>query len=323
MDRYCLYCDRALAGRQDLRGVRPNVRIAFDSKNERVWTICDRCHGWNLWWTDDRAHALETLERRARDRARVLFETDHVALIESEGRQLVRVGAPPSREEAWWRYGRQLRRRRDHFTSSLTGVGAATYTAVSTLGRSLGFESVTGDFRGVTNRRVEVLRWRRFRGTAWCGRAPCPSCNSVLIRLFFFKSPDLVLAPDADGLPMVGLPCSRCDPWTVEKTYGFSPQASEWVLQRVLAWHNVGGATQRELDKAVRLIDGAGSAAEFVGTLAGRRQQLRQLPRIERLALEICVNDGAERHRLAALAADLEAGWRRADELAGIIDAEL
>ncbi len=303
--------------------MRRGIRLVFDPRRERIWTVCDRCHGWNLWWTDDRSRALEALERTATDRARVLFETDHVSLLEADGRQIVRVGAPPRREEAWWRYGRQLRRREAHFRSSLTGLGAVTYSAVSAVGRSLGFEAVTGNFRDVTDRRVEVLRWRRFGGTAWYGRAPCPGCNSALIRLFFFKSPDLVLAPGSEGGLTVGLPCTRCDPWTVEKTYRFSAPVSAWVLRRALAWHNVSGATQAELDAAADLIDTEGSSGRFMARLAEQHHQLGALQRTERLALEMCVNHRAERKRLSGLVVDLEAKWRRAEELAAIIDTEL
>ncbi|MFV1987785.1 MAG: hypothetical protein ACC682_10920 [Gemmatimonadota bacterium] len=49
----------------------------------------------------------------------------------------------------------------------------------------------------------------RFGGTAWDGRAPCPSCGSVLIRLFFMKCADLVLFTGADGTPALGMPCAR------------------------------------------------------------------------------------------------------------------
>jgi len=131
-----------------------------------------------------------------------------------------------------------------------------------------------------------------------------------------------VLTAGADGVPKVGLPCTRCDPWTVEKTYEFAAPVSQWVLQRVLAWNNVGGATQWELDQAVGLIDRRGSAAGFVEDLSARSQPLRHLQRTERLALEICVNHDAERQRLAGLVTDLEASWRCADELAEIIDSE-
>jgi hypothetical protein len=41
------------------------------------------------------------------------------------------------------------------------------------------------------------------------------------------------------------------------------------------------------------------------------------------LALEISVNTNAERRRLADEAAALEAGWREADDIVGIIEEEL
>jgi hypothetical protein len=183
----CLYCDHTLSPRGDLSSTRDVVRLAFDPARARLWSVCDRCHGWNLWWRDERWEALEELERLARDRARVLYETDHVSLLQAGNRQLVRVGPALRREEAWWRYGRRLRRRHERFRSPLTRIGAATYSAVSALGASMGLSGITGDFRETTNRYADVLRWRRFGRTAWAGRAPCPNCSSVLIRLFFFK----------------------------------------------------------------------------------------------------------------------------------------
>lgn len=317
--RSCLYCGYP-HGERD--------RIAFDPVRERVWTLCERCHGWNLWWRDERGVTLEALERLCRDEARVVYQTDHIALLDAGDSQLVRVGRAPRREEAWWRYGRHLRRRHDRFLSPVTAVAAATYTAVSRVGRAVGFESVTGDFRHAVDRRAEILRWRRFGGTAWSGRAPCPHCSSVLIRLFFFKAPDLILMPGGDGTGTVegaaiGMPCTRCDPWTVEKTYQFDATTAQPLLRRVLAWHNIRGGTTAELSRAVERIEEAGSARDFVDAVADARLSLHALQRIDRLALEVAVNERAERERLELDMAVLEAGWRRADEIAGIIEEEL
>lgn len=321
MYRSCLYCDRPLTGVGD--GLRAGVRLAFDPERARVWTICDRCHGWNLWWPEDRVEALYELERISQRRARVLFETDHIALLETDERQMVRVGPAPRREEAWWRYGRRLRRRRRRFQSPLTRVGVATYSAVSSLGSSMGFSSLTGSFGDADDRQTEVLRWRRFGRTAWSGRATCPNCSSVLIRLFFLKSPDLILMPSDGGVASIGLPCIRCDSWSGDRTHRFDATAAEPVLRRVLAWYNIEGATTGELGRAVSLIEGAGSAESFIEGLATERRPLHSLERIRSVALEIAVNERAERARLAHAAAELDAGWRRAEELAGIIDEEL
>lgn len=323
MHSRCLYCGHALGGATGIHSVSRGVQIAFDPERERVWTICARCHGWNMWWSELRSAAIETLERVARDRARLLFQTDHVALLEAGDRQLIRVGRPPRIEAAWWRYGSTLRRRRDRFASPATRVATATYSAVSSVGMMVGLSSVTGDFRRATNRTMEVLRWRRFGGTAWEGRAPCPSCGSVLIRLFFMKCGDLSLFSDSHGRPVVGLPCIRCDPWSSEETHRFPQQLVEPLLRRVLAWHNVNGATRAELACAIDLIESTGPAEKYMRRLARRGLPLHAMTRVERLALEMAVNDEAERSRLVARAARIEAEWRRADELAAIIEEEL
>lgn len=319
----CLYCGQRLSRRGEPNVPREGVRLAFDPSRRRVWSVCHACHGWNLWWRDRRWLELERLERSARDRARVLYETDHVALLEADGRQLIRVGPALRREEAWWRYGRKLRQRHDRYQNPLRRAGASVYSAVSKVGTSVGLQDLTGDFRDATNRYVDVLRWRRFGRTAWAGRAPCPHCNSALIRLFFIRVPELVLIPAEGGAATVGMPCTRCDPWTEDRTYRFDTATSEPVLRRALAWENIAGATGRELDRAVRLIETASTASEFVEELARERRPLRSLSRPQRLALEIAVNEGAERRRLANHVAALEAGWRQADEIAGIIEEEL
>ncbi|MDH3732003.1 MAG: hypothetical protein OEU54_00655 [Gemmatimonadota bacterium] len=323
MHSRCLYCGHALGGTTGIHPASRSVRIAFDPERERVWTICSRCHGWNMWPSEVPSGAIEALERVAFDRARMLFQTDHVALLQAGDRELIRVGRPPRLEAAWWRYGSTLRRRRDRFASPATRVATATYSAVSSVGMIVGLSSVTGDFSRAANRTVEVLRWRRFGGTAWEGRAPCPSCGSVLIRLFFMKCGDLSLFTDGDGQTGVGMPCVRCDPWATDQAHRFAPQLVEPLLRRVLAWHNVNGATKDELDRAVALIEAAGPADGFMERLAARGLPLHAMTRVERLALEMAVNDRAERWRLAARAASIEAEWRRADELATIIEEEL
>jgi hypothetical protein len=323
MFRRCLYCGHTLSPHGDPTSTRDAVRVAFDPARARLWSVCDRCHGWNLWWRDERWEALVELERLVQDEARVLYETDHISLLQAGARQLVRVGPAPRREEAWWRYGTRLRHRHHRFRSTLRRIGAASYSAVSSLGVAMGLGGITGDFRGTTNRYADVLRWRLFGNTAWAGRAPCPNCSSVLIRLFFFRSPDLILMPAEGGAAAIGMPCTRCDPWTVEKTFQFDTSSSEPVLRRVLAWGNIDGATRSELNRSISLIESEGSAGEFVRRLAEERLPLRALARTHRLALEIAINERAERERLAREAAALDTCWQRAEALAEIMDEEL
>ena len=319
----CLFCDRPFAAGRPQNGLRASSRIAFDPERRRIWTLCHSCHGWNLWPIEDRDGILDALERTACFRARLLYQTDNIALLEADGVELIRVGRARRPEEAWWRYGRALGRRHEDFGNALSRVGATAYLAVSNLGLSLGLERITGDFRASYDRYTDVLRWRRFGRTAWSGRAPCPNCCSVLIRLFFFKSDALVLLPGAGGGFDVGMPCSRCDPWTIEKLHYFDSAMGERVLRRVLAYQNIRGASDNELNGAVGAIDAAGSPREFLRRVSAEPKSLYDLGRSSRLALEISINEAAERDQLSRAAIGLEASWSRAEELAAIIDEEL
>ena len=322
MLRHCLYCGRSLSREGVLESLRAGARIAFDSGHRRVWTICDRCHGWSLWPVDERAAALERLERIA-DRARLLYQTENVALLEANGRGLIQVGRPQLPEEAWWRYGRELRRRYASYKSRASLVGARAYAAVSYLGANMGIQRITGDFHLEEDLYAGVMRWRRFGRTAWSGRAPCPSCRSVLLKLFFFRTKYLILLPGEEHELAIGLPCTRCDPWTNEKVHRLEGPAAERVLRRVLSYQNIKGASEEELTDAVHTVEAAGSARSLVRKLTSDCTPLYELDPSSTLALEISVNDNAERRQLAWEGAAAEAEWRQAEELASIIDKEL
>jgi hypothetical protein len=320
MIEHCTFCGCPFwhDGQESLQA---GLRIAFDPGRGRIWTVCDRCHGWSLWPLEDRRHGLYRLERAA-SRARLLYRTDNVALLDANGLDLIRVGRTDLPEEAWWRYSRELRRRRARYESRLSKVGAATYAAVSYIGGNLGLTGITGDL-GQDDLYADVLRWRTFGRTAWSGRAPCPWCQSVLIRLLFFKSMSLVFLPGREHQLAVGMPCSRCDPWTIEKVHRFDGPAAESVLRRVLAYRNIEGATDKDLADAVHTIEAAGSAMHLVREMAAEPAPLYELGRTRCLALEISVNEAVERRQLALEGAAIEAAWRRAEELGAIIDEEL
>lgn len=319
----CLYCGRSFSHYRDFGEFGHGVRIAYDRVRGRIWSVCGGCHGWNLWDPDERGEALEQLERAAADRGRLLWQTDNVALLELDGRELIRIGKTKLREEAWWRYGRSLRERYEGYGGRFSMLGAASYAAVSHVGLGLGLSRLTGDFRYETDVYAGVMRWRRFGETAWSGRAACPRCQSVLLKLFFFRSRSLILLPDEDGTLMVGLPCSRCDPWTVDKIHRFDHENSERILRRVLAYRNIDGASDADLAGACQVIDAAGSAQELVRSMANQRVPLFRLDRTRTLALEISINHSAERRQLAREVQGLEAAWRQAEEIAAIIDEEL
>lgn len=323
MLRFCFYCGRSLVQRGTVDELRAGLRTAFDPERLRVWTVCDRCHGWNLWIREDRVATISRLERAAGSSARLLYRTENVALLEEGGRELIRVGNTALPEEAWWRYGRELRRRHAHYQSRISKIGTATYAAVSYLGTNLGLANLTGDFSLEDDLQAGVMRWRRFGRTAWAGRAPCPRCHSVLLKLFYFRSRYLTLLPSDGGQLVVGLPCIRCDPGADDEGYRFEGALAERVLRRVLAYQHIDGASEEELQAATARIREAGSAGQLIRDLTAKRTQLRRLDRTSTLALEIAVNETAERQQLALEGDAIEADWRSAEELATIVDDEL
>jgi hypothetical protein len=168
-----------------------------------------------------------------------------------------------------------------------------------------------------------VMRWRRFGRTAWSGRAPCPRCHSVLLKLFYFRSRYLTLLPSDKGQLVVGLPCIRCDPGADDEGYRFEGELAERVLRRVLAYQHIDGASEDELLAATALIREAGSAQQLIRDLTAKRTQLRRLDRTRALALEIAINETAERQQLSLEGTAIEEDWRSAEELATIVDDEL
>ena len=83
-------------------------RVAYDPGRGRLWVICSTCKRWSLTPMEDRWEALEELEKLTTDKARLLSQTDNIALLRVGPLEVVRVGKAQLTEEAWWRYGREL-----------------------------------------------------------------------------------------------------------------------------------------------------------------------------------------------------------------------
>jgi hypothetical protein len=298
-------------------------RIAFDPAEGRLWAICDGCHRWNLWPLEDREEALYELERMARDHAKLVSQTAHISLLHAGPLELVRVGDAGLVEQSWWRYGRELRRRRASYESVRSRVTAATFGALAYVGDlvGLGDWDVAIDWEDTPI--ADILRWRRFGWAAWHGRETCPFCNSTLRALRYELSWWVRPIVGADGRMGVGVPCQRCDPWTPEKVYHLGGDVAENVLRRVLAYQNISGATERKITDAAKAIEEAGSAGEFAMASTESRESLWKMGSTRTVALEISLNETVEKRMLDLEVRSLEFLWRREEELARIIDREL
>jgi hypothetical protein len=157
----------------------------------------------------------------------------------------------------------------------------------------------------------------------------------------------LVHPPDGHGRQLLEhhigaielLPASGGEPWGVTVPHRSGSirvrgASAKQLLSQLLARLNRRGASEHEVAEAVALIARAGDSEQFISWAARAREERRQsgevfrdseigafgLSDTERVALEMAVNEDAER---AALDGDLQAlreAWRDAEEIAGIAD---
>lgn len=315
----CIFCHAGLPANEVVERFPHGNRIAFDPGRGRLWVVCQACRRWNLAPIEERWEALDELEKVVADRGRLLSQTDNIALIRAGPVDVVRVGkATRLVEEAWWRYGKELRERRSrHKKYQFIEVGTIVALSAATGG---GFWVFGGDALS------QFMRWRQFGSVAWRGDARCPVCGGPMNELKFKESKRLIVAEhDTDGVA-IELVCRRCrgrDPGRIR----LEGVGAQHVLRRVLAYHHYQGASENRVREATRVIENAGSAERLARSVAARSIRLDRLRkkqnRTDAIALEIALNDDAERRLLELELAALEERWREEEELAAIVDGEL
>ena len=320
--RRCLFCSKRLARDADDNGF-PRVRAtAYDVEKGRLWAICDHCRRWNLWPIEDRAEVIDAMERLAHDRGIAIASTDNITLLRAEDVGLVRVGRASLAERSWWRYGRELHRRKLWHDTRVSRVSAYVYGALAYAGESVGLADVGQKIRWDEAGLTDILRWRRFGWAAWRGRLDCPNCGSVRRALLYNNSAWIYPVASPEGLAL-SVPCPRCDFWDPETGYRLEGEEAETTLRRVLACRHIRGASQDVVEAASDAIEDEGSTEGFIHRVADEATSLWRMDPVRSIGLEIAVNEAAERRVLAGLAKELEFVWKREEELAGIIDREL
>jgi len=331
----CLFCHLPFGTNDTLEAFPVGRRVAYDPGRGRLWVVCRACSRWSLAPIEERWEALDALERLTRDRGRLLAETDTVSLIRAGQMDVVRVGRAGLEEESWWRYGKQMHQRRQRYSMLHTVEKGARIIGFFTLGFVVLFAP-----KAPLNRSI---RWLRFGSTAWRGEARCARCGGVRRKVLFRDSDRLLfgLAPEEDGIA-VAARCSRCALGPLGRVVTpagrFDPKATpghlitghqaEHLMRRVMAHRNFSGASERRVREAISLIDRAGSPERAVRDMAARDRHLERTVggkhgRTHAVALEIALNDDAERRLLQMEVKALEAHWKQEEELAAIVDGEL
>lgn len=352
----CLFCQAPLGANDAVEHFPVGRRLAFDAAKGRLWVVCRRCARWNLSPLQERWEAIEECERLFRGQ-RLRAQTEHVGLARlSEGLELVRVGAPLRPEFAAWRYGDQFWRRRRRLLGWAAGgvagaagaLGAATAAlgpeAVGALGASGVFVAFLGVHLGVPAVRAYRDYLREMLVPRGGGRGGAWHVYGAGLR-------ETELRPatgSADGWALAlrhvaGVELLTGDP-------------ARRALAIVMARVNGVGAARRHVREAAESIARAGGPESLLTAAAGEsvrragnywerrrafargvftageatprggyaspldRGALTMLPVPLRLAVEMSVNEDAERRALEGELAPLVEAWREAEEVAAIAD---
>ncbi len=323
----CLVCSTPFSPNETLEHFPLGSRIAFDPNRGRLWSICRHCKRWSLTPMEERWEALEELEKLVKDKARLLAQTDNIALLRAENLQIVRVGQANLTEEAWWRYGRELTQRREQHqkvtTVATVGAAAAIFGGMAAGGLGLFGAWIFWD-KG-PRKITDAARWFRFGSTAWRGDDSCLKCGHRFRNVAYRDRGGLYLLPaghDHDQYSTLSYRCPSCGDYR-EGGLQLRGQEAEHTLRRVLAFHHHAGATQQVVGSATRLLEEAGSANDLIRIMAKNGRRLGDLKSTGAIALEIAANEKSEQRLLELELADLEDHWRREEELASIVDGEL
>jgi hypothetical protein len=323
--RFCLLCAAPFEANESLEHLPHGHRFAFDPSRGRLWAVCRHCRRWNLTPIEARWEALEELERLTRDRAKVLAQTDNIALLRAGNIDLVRVGRAERAEEAWWRYGRELTGRRERFrkVSFIGTVAAGTAIAGGWATGAFGWLGAYLIWKHGQGKATASYRWLRFGSVAWRGVAPCLHCGHELRTIRYDQRDRLVFMHDAGhGGLVVGRRCPRCH-HSPREGQVLDARAAERVARRVLAYHHFSGASEKRVIAATKAIEAAGSPAGFARAVLGDGRSVNLLERTAAVGLEITANEAAEQRLLEAEVAELDAMWREEEQIAAIADGEL
>jgi len=323
---HCLVCHTPFPPNEELEFFSTSTRVAYDAVRGRLWAICRSCKRWSLAPIEERWEALEELEKVVKDRAKLLSQTDNVALMRVGNLDVVRVGRANLTEEAWWRYGRELTSRAEKHRK-LTFLGTAAAGAAIAGGWATGGITWLGAWLVWEHAPAQVTqaaRWLRFGGSAWRGSRECTRCGHVFHNVAYRDRAQVILSPGTDGgdALSVTLRCPLCGDLG-DGGLHLHGKEGEYVSRRLLAYHHHTGASEQRVRRATRLIEAAGSPENLTRIVIKEGRTLGGLQRTGAIALEIAANDTAEQLLLELELAEVEAHWKREEELASIIDGEL
>jgi hypothetical protein len=332
----CLFCHADLGRNESIATLAIGRRIAFDALKGRLWVVCTTCGRWNLTPLEERWEAVEQCERLFRS-TRLRVATDNIGLAQPRyGFELVRIGKALRPEIAAWRYGSKLLSRAQTvagYAKSL-GVGGKAVMRLRTLPRKhevlarARYDRVGIVIRYAHLAHAEILRpdrdetWRlRVRhdhGTAMLEGVQAMKIARVLLTaLNDGPAPESLVRSALAKLDDAGHADNyfvRVGTLALSTSWGRLPTALGGLRalpplsnERPIVEHLIVRLTTR-------------SFWSHGGTGSEENVPLHRVGDVDRLALEMAVNDDAERTALAGEFAQLLEAWREAEEIAAIAD---
>jgi hypothetical protein len=309
----CLFCRHDLGVNRVVATFPVGRLLAFDPAKGRLWVVCRHCERWNLSPLEERWEAVEQCERLFRD-ARQRVCTTNIGLARpSEGVELVRIGAALRPEFAAWRYGDQFgrRRRRALVTTAAwaVGGGAAIAGAVTVGAAALG---------GYWVYRAGERYARRVRDERLIARVHTEYGTALTVLGSHIAGARLV--------PHIG----GGGGWKLELPHvdGVGTVRGDHALQAtglIMPAINGAGGPQRMVQRAIKRLENFTDPAHYLHSAAAASAlrpggTLAALPLDMRLAIEMAVNEEAERCALEGEMWLLELAWQEAEEIAAIAD---
>jgi hypothetical protein len=349
----CIHCHGDLGRNALIETLTIGRRIAFDEATGRLWVVCPKCARWNLVPFESRWEAIEAGEKLYRDSSQRM-STGEIGLAKTrEGTELVRIGRPLRPEMAAWRYGAQLVKRRWTYAKTMIPVSIALGLIQNPglIPGAYGFLPIGTTLVGpylyhVILRRLAAKTHARFDtdgGTAWVtsdtvakarlSQRPGGSTDLwlpiVRQRIEDVGIVDQVMAPLRSLLNVLSARGALARSPRVDGPTHYTLLQNEdatAALRLMLPVLNQAGASSRLVSSATVILTDAAptiSAVAFQNHAESEeagRSSLGLIAPPRRLALEMLVHEDSERRWLASELLDLEAEWRRANEIAEISD---
>jgi hypothetical protein len=331
----CFFCDTPLDRNLEIEHCPIGRRLAFDSRQGRLWIVCGACGRWNLTPTDDRWEAIEECERRFRT-SRVRLCTDQIGMARLPGGlDLVRIGAPVLPEFAAWRYGDRLLRRRV-WSGPRKAARALALPGAVAAGTVIAASFGTAGALAVAGAAALLMHRRRHRPAL---AVPLEQGGALQLDAEQIQTAELIRAEDESEQWAVWVGCEPEQApveTRIEYTAAGEPRAlltggdGRTAAALILPTLNPLGGDSRMVQAAVGWLQAVGGPYQALRTFARSRlvrapldnigRTLASLHPEARLALEMALHEDEEQRALRGELTILRWAWHREEMVAAIAD---